>query len=60
MPVDIIPMHPNTLEMSQIDGGEQFEVAVSINQDVMTSFDSTSDPEPQNLSLLLKMSRKIA
>ncbi len=26
---------------------EDFEVAVSLNHDIMTSFDSTSDPEPQ-------------
>jgi hypothetical protein len=32
---------------------KQFEVAVSLNHDLMTSFDSTSDPEPQNLSLVL-------
>jgi hypothetical protein len=33
--------------------GKQFQVAVSLNNDVMTSFDSRSDPEPQNLSLIL-------
>jgi hypothetical protein len=35
--------------------GKQFELAVSLNRDIMTSFDSTttSDSEPQNLSLLL-------
>ncbi len=30
--------------------GKQFEVADSLNHDSITSFDSTSDPEPQNLS----------
>ena len=30
--------------------GKQFEVAVSLNHDIITHFDSTSDLEPQNLS----------
>ncbi len=32
---------------------QQFEVAVSLNNDVLTSFDSTSEPDPQNLSEVL-------
>jgi hypothetical protein len=47
-------MYSNTLYMSNIDVGSslsyQFELAVSLNHDIITSFDSTSDPEPQNLS----------
>jgi len=29
---------------------KRFKVSVSLNQDAITSFDSTSDPEPQNLT----------
>ncbi len=31
----------------------QFEVAVSLNHDVMASFWPAGDPEPQNLNLVL-------
>jgi hypothetical protein len=38
MPMDSILMCPNTLYMSNMDAGKQFEVAVSLNHDIITSF----------------------
>ncbi len=40
-----------TLFVNVLDGcGKQFEAAVSLKRDIITSFDSTSDLEPQNLN----------
>ena len=48
--MDSISMWSYTSYMSHMDGGSKFEVAVSLNHDIMTSnFDSTSDPEHPNL-----------
>jgi hypothetical protein len=40
MPMDSISMCSNTLYMSDVDAGsrKQFELAVSLNHDAMTSF----------------------
>ena len=38
MPMDSISMSSNTSHTSKMDGGDKFEVAVSLNNDVMTSF----------------------
>jgi hypothetical protein len=52
MLMDSISMHSNTMYMSTMDGGKQFEGAVSLNHYIITSYQlyMRSDPEPQNLS----------
>ena len=54
MPTDSISTWSYTSYMSHMDGGSKFEVAVSLNHDIMTSnFDSTSDIEPTNFGQLV-------
>ena len=50
MPVDSISMCSNTLYMTNVDRGSSFKWLPASSHNVLTSFDSTSDPEPQNLS----------
>ncbi len=56
MPMGSISMCTNNLYMSKMDGGEQFEVAVSRKHDIVASFQlynhklpRTSKSEPTNV-----------
>jgi hypothetical protein len=52
MPMGSISMCPNTLYMSSMDVGSSLRWLLASSMTQSHHFGSTSDPEPQNLSLL--------